>query len=182
MRYTKARKIAAVGLVATAGMLVGAAPSGAQDGSGSDATIQMKIKGKHPFFSGPETVAQGATLTIENTTRPKQIGPHTFTLLEPDLLPATKPERKACSRFRVEFCQDILKAHKANPETGDVKEPAPDAGKKGWDTMFGSKGDSWFAGAKGATHSRKVTAAAGTTLTYFCAIHPKMQGSIEVVE
>ena len=59
--------------------------------------------------------------------------------------------------------------------------PVVDSGKTGWDKSFGKKGDSWFAEAKGDKHSRKVTAKVGTTLTYFCAIHPNMVGKIKVI-
>ena len=38
------------------------------------------------------------------------------------------------------------------------------------------KGDSWFTGeTKGAT-TQEVTAAAGTTLYFMCAVHPWMHG------
>ena len=61
---------------------------------------------------------------------------------------------------------------------------AVDNGKKGWDTPFTEKqnGDSWVAQAKGDTQSRKVTAKSGTTLYYFCLVHPFMQGKIKVVK
>jgi hypothetical protein len=44
-------------------------------------------------------------------------------------------------------------------------------------------GDSWFTGEKkrGTSIEQPVSATAGTTLYFMCAIHPFMQGSIEVV-
>ena len=46
----------------------------------------------------------------------------------------------------------------------------------------GKKGDSWFTGERKGTHDvAKVTAKAGTTLYFICAIHPWMQGSVKVV-
>ena len=51
-----------------------------------------------------------------------------------------------------------------------------DGGAPGID---GTAGDSWlFFPGPGA--SAQITAPAGTTLLYFCAIHPWMMGSIEV--
>jgi hypothetical protein len=44
------------------------------------------------------------------------------------------------------------------------------------------EGDSWFSGEKpGGTVEQVVTAKAGTTLYFMCAIHPWMQGSIKVL-
>ena len=45
---------------------------------------------------------------------------------------------------------------------------------------FGKKGDSWFTPDKGTKQSRKVSAKAGKTLYFFCAVHPFMQGKIKV--
>jgi plastocyanin len=176
------RTTAAAAAMAAAGLAGGVLvpSSGAQDAEVP--TISMNLKGKRVFFSGPETIAKGATLEIFNNTSPKQVGPHTFTLVEGDLVPKTKADKKACRKLKSDLCLALVKGHKANPETGEVKKLNVDVGKRGWDTSFGKTGDSWFSMAKNETESRKVTAPVGTTLSYFCVIHPEMSGEIEVVE
>ena len=59
-----------------------------------------------------------------------------------------------------------------------------EVGLEGWDTLgsLTKKGDSWFTGEKPKTSIvQQVSAAAGTTIYFMCAIHPWMHGSIEVV-
>ena len=55
------------------------------------------------------------------------------------------------------------------------------AGAAGFDTMgdANTAGDSLFI-APGQGGSLKVTASKGSKLTYFCAVHPWMQGKIKV--
>ena len=47
---------------------------------------------------------------------------------------------------------------------------------------FGKTGDTWYTETKNAKESRTISAKAGTTLTYFCAVHPNMVGTIKVVK
>ncbi|HEY4565046.1 MAG TPA: hypothetical protein VIJ36_18830, partial [Thermoanaerobaculia bacterium] len=58
------------------------------------------------------------------------------------------------------------------------------AGPDGWSTAgnaTGKKGDSWFSGEKKGGHfSQEVTAVAGTTLYFVCAVHPFMHGQVNV--
>ncbi len=190
MRTPQARRIgvgAGIAAVAATALIAGgaSASSGPAAATSGRATIEMKNQGKHKtYFTGPKTVKHGAKLKILNSSDPKQIGPHTFTLVTKADLPASKKARKACQAEPPtnQVCIDVIKAQKANPQTGVVKKPTVDVGKKGWDKSFGKKGDTWFTPAKGDSQSRRVSAPVGTTLYYFCAVHPEMHGKIKVVK
>jgi hypothetical protein len=145
-------------------------------------TIQMRNVGKKKvFFKGPKTISRGAKLTVENASNPQKIGPHTFTLVKAGLRPKTLKDQKACGKLELPVCARAAKAHKFEPpET--INKPDVEAGRKGWDKSFGKKGDTWFTPQKGATETRKVTAPVGTTLTYFCLVHPNMHGTLKVIK
>ena len=146
------------------------------------ATISMKVQGKRLFFDGPATVVKGEELRIVNDTSVRKVGPHTFSLAKKSVLPDTSKEFKNCFTPG-KVCMDIATAHKFNPKTEKIGKPVVDAGAKGWNRSFTKDhaGDSWYTETKGEDHTRRVTASAGTTLRFLCAIHPDMQGKIEVV-
>ena len=148
------------------------------------AVIDMVLKGKKMSFEGPETVFEGQELEIFNDTNPRQVGPHTFSLVEKGTLPKTKQAEKSCFTPG-HICMSIAKWHGFNPKTEKITINPVEAGPLGWSTMGnnkGKKGDSWFTGeSKKGTHTiEKVTAKAGTTLYFICAVHPWMQGSVKV--
>ncbi len=164
------------------GFATGSGPASAQDydvGTGPQ-KITMQLKGKRPVFKGPKRVSEGARLTIVNKTAPRKIGPHTFSLVKKGELPKTKKERKSC--FEGNICFTIAMAHRFDPETERINRPKVEVGGKGWNKSFGKKGDSWYTETKGEKTGRRVTAAAGKTLYYLCAVHPGMQGKIRVVK
>ncbi len=148
------------------------------------AVIDMVLKGKKMSFEGPETVYQGQQLEIFNDTNPRQVGPHTFSLVEKGTLPKTKAAEKSCFTPG-HICMSIAKWHGFNPKTEKITVNPVKAGPEGWSTAGnnkGKKGDSWFTGEtkKGTHFSEEVTAKAGTTLYFICAVHPWMQGSVKV--
>ena len=174
--------LAALGALAL--VLTGGGPAAAST-SGKNATvIKMERKGKDLFFSGPATVEAGTNLKIKNKTNPAQVGPHTFSLVAPKVLPTKKKQIKACEKKLKGICGSVVKWHDVDLQTGQIGENPVEVGKQGWDRQgnLKRKGDSWVAERKGATFSRKVTAKPGKTLHFFCAVHPFMQGEIEVVE
>jgi plastocyanin len=135
-------------------------------------------------FSGPETVVKGEKLEVVNKTNPKQVGPHTFSLVTKQSLPKTKKAQNSCFTPK-KICLAIAKWHGFNPKTEKITTNLVKAGPAGWSTMgdaTGKKGDSWFTGEKkSGTHvTQAVTAEAGTTLYYICAVHPEMQGQVTV--
>jgi hypothetical protein len=172
---------AALAVVLGSSSLAGAAGTVPDTG----ATDQIKIeltKGKLKFV-GPATVAYGDQLEIVNETNPKQVGPHTFSLVTKGSLPKTAKARKNCFTPK-HICLAVAKWHGFSPKTEKITINPAKAGPEGWSTMgnaTGKKGDSWFTGeTKGGKFSQQVTAAAGTTLYYQCAIHPWMQGKVTV--
>jgi hypothetical protein len=146
-------------------------------------TIEIKMEGKKLGFFGPSTVHEGEELQIVNDTKPSKVGPHTFSLVTKGSLPKTAKARKSCFTPG-HICLSIAKWHHFNPKTEKIGKNEVEAGAKGWSTMGSVKkeGDSWFSGEKpGGETERKVTAKAGTTLYYMCAVHPWMQGKIKVL-
>lgn len=146
-------------------------------------TIEIKMEGKKMGFFGPGTVHEGEELVVVNKTKPSQVGPHTFSLVERGYLPKTAKQRKSCFTPG-HICLAIAEWHQFNPKTEKVGKTEVEAGQLGWSTMGSLKkeGDSWFSGEKpGGEVDRKVTAKAGTTLYFMCAVHPWMQGSIKVL-
>jgi len=174
----------AAGLLGTFA-LGSAGPASAVDERRGDPTITMERDGDELFFTGPEFVARGNTLTIVNNTNPQQIGPHTFTIVDADLRPNSQSEAKDCFKGKPgNICTRIFKAHDVNLQKETVGKKVVEKGKPGWDKRFrkqgDGKGDSWFALSEGAEHTRVVSARPGKTLAYFCVIHPEMQGEITV--
>jgi hypothetical protein len=149
--------------------------------SGSVATIEIKMEGKKMGFFGPTTVEEGQTLKVVNMTMPSMVGPHTFSLVTKGSLPKTTKQRKTCFTPG-KICMGIAHWYGLKGEE-NPKEPLLDVGGEGWNTMGTptKKGDSYFFGKKGASVEMPVTAKAGTTLYFMCAVHAFMQGSIKVV-
>jgi plastocyanin len=163
---------------AFAGTAAAATPTGVTDVISMDLT-KGKLK-----FTGPESVTVGDQLEIVNKTNPKQVGPHTFSLVTKGSLPKTPKARKGCFAPK-HICLAIAIWHGFNPKTEQITKNPAKAGPAGWSTAGNAtskKGDSWFSGEKkGGHYSQEVTAEAGTTLYYLCAVHPWMQGKVNVV-
>jgi plastocyanin len=164
--------------LALVGTAAAATPTGVTDVISMDLT-KGKLK-----FTGPESVTVGDKLEIVNKTNPKQVGPHTFSLVTKGSLPKTPKARKNCFAPK-KICLAIAIWHGFNPKTEQITKNPAKAGPAGWSTAgdaTGKKGDSWFSGEKKGGHfSQEVTAEAGTTLYYMCAVHPWMQGKVNVV-
>ncbi|MBK5220172.1 MAG: hypothetical protein JJE35_10370 [Thermoleophilia bacterium] len=167
----------------TALSLLFAVPVGAAEvpSTGVTAEIDMKFEKGKMFFEAPKTITQGDTLKIVNETNPKQIGPHTFSLVTKAVLPKTKDARKQCFTPK-HICLSIAKWHGFDPKTEDITIDPAKAGPAGWSTMGNNskKGDSWFSEKKGESFEQEVTAKPGT-LYFICAVHPFMQGQIKVI-
>lgn len=150
-------------------------------------TVYMKAGGGGPAgglrFVAPKTIASGAELEVVNQTNPHKVGPHTFSLVTKGSIPKTRKAEDNCFTPK-HICMAIAKWHGAKGNGPVTKNPAK-AGLDGWDTLGSvtKVGDSWFTGEKkpGTSIEQPVSAPAGTTLYFMCAIHPFMHGSIEVV-
>jgi plastocyanin len=148
-----------------------------------NAEIDMVFDGQHaPKFTGDTTVEAGAKLKIVNKSDPMQIGPHSFSIVNQESIPVTKSDMRHCGHGHRPVCKKIIA--ELHPTRQGVKHPIIDAGKKGWDTPTTPKhkGDNWFTFDQNSSNSRTVSAEAGTTLYYFCIVHPEMHGKIKVVK
>lgn len=170
----------AAGLIAT--LAVAPTLAGAADDLGSANTVYMKDGKGGLRFEAPKTIVNGEELEVLNQTNPKQVGPHTFSLVTKGSIPKTPKARQTCFTPK-HICMSIAKWHGVTGN-GPVKVNPVEVGLEGWDTLgsITKKGDSWFTGSKPNTSiTQKVSAAAGTTIYFMCAIHPWMHGSTEVL-
>lgn len=130
------------------------------------------------FFSpGTVTVSSGDTITFK-FDKPGSMEPHTLTIVKRSQLPKTGAQAENCMA-----CQMLAAGHLKNPKAApDQNNPIVhwilNKGKPGLDTV----GDSVAIQEPGAhkTVTVKVSAPAGTTLYFLCAVHPWMQGKIIV--
>ena len=188
----KARIVRVLGVVGALGALTVIGVSGgsatAKTAAAKPGVSKVKIefvrRDKDLFFDAPETVSSGDILKIKNNTNPRAIGPHTFSLVREEDLPQSRKEIKACEKEFAGICGAIAKWHDVDLQTGQVGENPVEVGKNGWDRKgsLKRKGDSWFTATKGEKFGREVTAEPGKELYFICAVHPFMQGEIDVVE
>jgi plastocyanin len=136
--------------------------------------------GDNVRFNRNTTVKSGGTVKVVNKGAP-EAGPHTISLLKKSALPRTIEQAEPCFEGQG-VCAPLFAAH----EVPEDPEGMPgvilfNAGAAGFDTMGDedTAGDSLFI-APGQGGSIKVTADKGSKLTYFCAVHPWMQGKITV--
>jgi hypothetical protein len=170
----------AIGLTASL-ILAPALATGAAAESNPASTVFIREGNGGLRFEAPKTIASGAELTVLNTTNPHKVGPHTFSLVTKGSIPKTPKARQVCFTPK-HICMAIAKWHGVKGN-GPVKVNPVEVGLEGWDAMgsLTKKGDSWFTGNKPSTSiTQKVSAAAGTTIYFMCAVHPWMHGSIEV--
>jgi len=147
-------------------------------------TIHIELVKGNLKFVAPQTVTQGDELEIVNDTNPRQVGPHTFSLVTKGSVPRTHGQRKNCFTPK-HICFAIAKWHGVNKREEVTINPAK-AGAEGWSTMGSvrSKGDSWFTGFKKGDSFTQLVSANTTsepkTLYFICAIHSWMHGSVTV--
>jgi len=148
--------------------------------------VYMKADKQGLRFVAPKTIVAGENLKVINQSNPKQVGPHTFSLVTKSSLPKTPNARRLCFT-KNHICKEIAEWHGVKGN-GPVKTNPVEAGEAGWDTLgsLTEEGDSWFTGETkaGTSFSQAVTVdtSAGPSRIYFiCAIHAEMQGSINVL-
>jgi plastocyanin len=134
-------------------------------------------------------VRTGQSISWHNTTDE----PHTISVVAASDLPRTVAQVESC-----QVCGPFLGQHA--PNVGPDGQPAPpfvffldNLAPNAGPAKFDSTGDSIIVAPQGAqfpsttgstisdTVSAVISAPAGTTLNYMCAVHPWMQGSIRVV-
>jgi plastocyanin len=123
-------------------------------------------------------VSRGEQVTFTNASGE----PHTLSLVKK---PLTAKQMKACGSNKGKSpCLPLIKAHKVNLKNFHIGRPAYDANSDfGFATPGTNKkaGDSIYRDPQ-QSYTFTVTAKAGTTLHYFCAIHPFMHGTITVTK
>jgi plastocyanin len=146
-----------------------------------DAGVSFKankyIQDNMAFSPGTVTVKSGGSLTFKFGGM-KSMEPHTLTIMKQSEMPKTGAQIENCTA-----CQRYATPHLQNPEappgeSNPIVHWTIDKGKPGLDTV----GDSIAIQNPGQqSHiTVKVTAAAGATLYFLCAVHPWMQGKIIV--
>ena len=117
-------------------------------------------------------IKKGGTITLVDRTK----APHSFSVVKKRQVPRSAAGVDAC--FGKGPCDDLALAHGAiNPDTGEEQDPTTplvNVGKAG----FNQPGDSVLIPPGGKA---KVKVTGSQDLYYICAIHPWMQGKIDVV-
>ena len=121
------------------------------------------------------SVKSGATVKVNNRTKEE---PHTISFVEKKFLP---------TGFEFAAAGPLMAAHQVPEGEGPPAVMIVDDGVADTNGLLEvdalgndqTAGDSQFI-APGESISFKVTAAKGSTLPYYCAIHPWMQGKIKV--
>jgi hypothetical protein len=139
------------------------------------ADINKSLNIEFRFAPGTLHIQQGATLTFrQGPPQPSFAGPvepHTLSIVDRADLPRTLRELFFC-----DVCQPFLEAH----DPGNDQQPPfvyrVNKGGPGLDVA----GDSLLIDADHPVIRARVTAQAGTTLHYLCAIHSWMQGKLVV--
>ena len=136
--------------------------------SGTAFKINQYAQDTSRWTPGTVTIASGGTLTIKTAGDP---APHSFSVVKGSQVPKTTQQIGECK-----ICETLGKKHGANPESdAPPKKPVLDVGAKGIDQA----GDSIVLQPKKSA-KLVVSAKAGTTLSFICAIHPWMQGKLAV--
>jgi plastocyanin len=144
---------------------------------GSTYVINKSVTDRMYFSPGTATIKSGQTLTFEYDGMAMS-EPHTISIVSGRDLPKTDKQIADCG-----ICNKIAATHIKNPHappgpTNDIVHWTVDKGQPGLD----EPGDSIaIEGMKHRSVSIKVTAPAGTTLYFICAVHPWMQGEIKVI-
>ena len=151
---------------------------------GTSIEINKFVKDNQRFVSPLGKVRSGATVKVVNKAKTQD--PHSISFAAKRFLPGDSFEE-----FETPVFPLLGQAHgipQDDPEgeptifVTDNGQPVPAGGTLQADTEFTDTvmGDSAFIAPGQKSFSFKVTADAGTTLNYFCAIHPWMQGKIRV--
>jgi plastocyanin len=170
-------RIAAVAAVALGSVFAFTATSSAQDKTirtlgTEDVHINSKIFSDLRFSPGHTTLRSGDQLTLSHDDKTPE--PHTLTIVNASELPSDVEGVFGCGAPGT-VCDDVFST--VGPQITDESKSqfVNVAGGSGLDGRLDTL---WL--PAGTSITVPVTAPSGTTLSYFCAIHPWMQGSITV--
>ncbi len=135
----------------------------------------VAVSSNHRFAPGRTVVKSGDTLNFVNADT---LGaPHSVSIVAPGDL----PDSFEALIFGCPICDAVLGEHfPLGPPVGIVDPGADGFNEVGDSVFFFPQGDPGPPGFPEGAFSVEVTAAPGTTLSYFCALHPWMQGTIDV--
>lgn len=135
--------------------------------AGSKYVINKYAQNTSHFSPGAVTIKSGGTLTVKAQTGP----PHTLSFVKATELPKTTRQIEQCK-----VCATLATAHGADPNS-DARptKPVVDVGATGIDRT----GDSVYL-EPGKSAKVRISAKKGRTLSFICAIHPWMQGKLQV--
>jgi plastocyanin len=141
------------------------------------------------FKQGKIVVHRGDTVTWVN----KGPAPHTMSVIEASEIPQTLKQVMECSACGGFFAGHVVHIGREGPEPPFVANLDTYKASGANPPQLDNRGDSVLIAPMGETIpatfgapvtdvvSAAITAPEGTTLNYFCAIHPWMQAAIEVI-
>lgn len=170
-------RIAAVVGIALGAVFAFTASSAAQDktirtAGTEDVHINSKIFSNLRFSPGHTTLKSGDQLTLSHDDATQE--PHTLTIVNADERPTDVEGVFACGGPGT-LCDEVFNT--VGPQITD--ETQAQFVNNGGDSGLDARLDTLWLPA-GTSITVPVTAAPGTTLAYFCAIHAWMQGTITV--
>ncbi len=167
--YARIAAVAAAVLLVAGATAAAAGAATVRTRGGVQFSPNQYVRDTTRFAPGPITVRPNERVTWIDADRVPD--PHTVTVVRRREVPDRLGEV-----FQCRVCQ-LANAHLADPNdpNSDVARVRVDVGARGLNT----RGDSLFLAPHGRISAR-ITAGAGSTLYYLCAIHPWMQGSIHV--
>jgi plastocyanin len=174
---SRVARIAAVAAIALGSVFAFTATSAAQDKTirtlgTEDVHINSKIFSDLRFSPGHTTLNSGDQLTLSHDDKTDE--PHTLTIVNAGELPTDVEAVFGCGEPGT-VCDEVFTT--VGPQITDQTK-AQFVNVAGGSGLDGRLDTLWL--PAGTSISVPVTAPSGTTLSYFCAIHPWMQGSITV--
>jgi hypothetical protein len=161
--------------MAAAGSVQASSPNTVTAVNKFSADINKSLNIEFRFAPGTLHIQHGATLTFrEGPAQPAFATPveeHTLSIVARSDLPQTLRELFFC-----EVCQPFLEAHDPGVDEQPPFNFVVNKGKPG----LNRPGDSLLVTADHPVTRARVTAPAGTTLHYLCAVHSWMQGKLVV--
>ena len=139
--------------------------------------INKSLNVEFRFAPGTLHIQHGATLTFREgppqppSLFPEGVDPHTLSIVRPADVPTTLTQI-----FNCPVCGPILTAHDPDNNQQPPFNFVVNKGSAG----LNQPGDSLAVTPEHPVTRARVTASAGTTLRFICAIHPWMQGRLIV--
>jgi plastocyanin len=180
-------KVLALGLVSCVGVVAATGVATAGGGTEKHGTLGQTVVitakghgGNVHWAPSQNSVLPGDTVELRN----KSGEPHTFSLVAQPDLPQSNSEIRHC--FDSGICAQIAAAHGVVPPDFQIQQRRVDNGLHGLDTEF-SSGNAKAGPQDGDSviYNRHVkhwtvSSTGDETLYFMCAIHPWMQGQLDV--